>query len=89
MDVRASYAMETHGVLQTRLKGAPGPGGLLDPPSGRLGFLQSNFFKALPVLLLLGVYGAVQFAQWLKVQSNGRVLGLCRGYKSYVSHHRW
>lgn len=66
MDVRASYAMETHGVMQSRLLGPPGPGGLLDPPSGRPGFLQGNFFKALPVLLLLGVYGAVQFAQWLK-----------------------
>ena len=67
MDVRASYAMETHGVMQSRLLGPPGPGGLLDPPSGRPGFLQGNFFKALPILLLLGVYGAVQFAQWLKV----------------------
>ena len=66
MDVRASYAMETHGVMQSRLLGPPGQGGLLDPPSGGPGFLQGNFFKALPILLLLGVYGAVQFAQWLK-----------------------
>ena len=70
MDVRASYAMETHGVMQTRLKGPPRPGGFLDPLSGRPSFLQSNFFKALPIILLLGVWGAVQFAQFLKVSIN-------------------
>lgn len=67
MDVRASYAMETHGVMQTRLKGPPRSGGFLDPLSSGPSFLQSNFFKALPVILLLGVWGAVQFAQFLKV----------------------
>lgn len=67
MDVRASYAMETHGVMQTRLVGPPASGGILNPPSGGPDFLQGNFFKFLPILLLLGVYGAVQFANWLKV----------------------
>ena len=65
-DVRAAYAMETHGVRATKVCPPPGPEGVASINSGP-GFLQGKFLALLPAALLLATYVAVQFAQWLKV----------------------
>ena len=61
-----NYAMETHGVKQSRMLGPPGPGGILDKPFS-LGPLQGKLLAALPIALLVALYIATQVAAWLKV----------------------
>lgn len=67
-DVRAGYAMETHGVTQTRLNGPPAQGGFLSSRSPGSRALQGKLLAFMPAILLLGTYVAVQVAQWLKVR---------------------